>query len=63
MSTLYIRVVALIIVRATCRQPNLLQHYPFFSFTTLEEVLRQMEVRHRKRQAATDSAHRRQLRE
>ena len=31
--------------------------------TTLEEVLRQMEVRHRKRQAAIDSAHRRQLRE
>lgn len=28
--------------------------------TTLEEVLRQMEVRHRKRQAATDSAYRKQ---
>ncbi len=28
--------------------------------TTLEEVLRQLEVRHRKRQSATDSAHRRQ---
>lgn len=31
--------------------------------TTWEEVLRQMEVRHRKRQAAIDSAHRRQLRQ
>jgi SRSO17 transposase len=41
----------------------LLNHFLPRRDTTLEEVLRQMEVRHRKRQAAIDSAHRRQLRE
>ena len=41
----------------------LLNHFLPRRYTTLEEVLRQMEVRHRKRQAAIDSAHRRQLRE
>ena len=38
----------------------LLNHFLPRRDTTLEEVLRQMEVRHRKRQAAIDSAHRRQ---
>jgi len=38
----------------------LLNHFLPRRDTTLEEVLRQMEVRHRKRQSATDSAHRRQ---
>src|SRR5512143_529296 len=37
----------------------LLNHFLPRRDTTLEEVLRQMEVRHRKRQAAIDSAHRR----
>ena len=41
----------------------LLNHFLPRRDMTLEEVLRQMEVRHRKRQAAIDSAHRRQLRE
>src|SRR5512143_327742 len=41
----------------------LLNHFLPRRDTTWEEVLRQMEVRHRKRQAAIDSAHRRQLRE
>ena len=41
----------------------LLSHFLPRRDTTLEEVLRQMEVRHRKRQAAIDSAHRRQFRE
>jgi SRSO17 transposase len=41
----------------------LLNHFLPRRDTTLEEILRQMEVRHRKRQAAIDSAHRRQLRE
>jgi SRSO17 transposase len=38
----------------------LLNHFLPRRDTTLEEVLRQMEVRHRKRQTAIDSAHRRQ---
>jgi SRSO17 transposase len=38
----------------------LLNHFLPRRDTTLEEVLRQMEVRHRKRQAAIDSAYRRQ---
>ena len=38
----------------------LLNHFLPRRDITLEEVLRQMEVRHRKRQAAIDSAHRRQ---
>ena len=38
----------------------LLNHFLPRRDTTLEEVLRQMEVPHRKRQAAIDSAHRRQ---
>ena len=38
----------------------LLNHFLPRRDTTLEEVLRQMEVRHRKRQAAIDSTHRRQ---
>jgi SRSO17 transposase len=38
----------------------LLNHFLPRRDTTLEEVLRQMEVRHRKRQAATDSAYRKQ---
>ncbi|MFO1434503.1 MAG: transposase [Candidatus Competibacteraceae bacterium] len=38
----------------------LLNHFLPRRDTTLEEVLRQMEVRHRKRRAAIDSAHRRQ---
>lgn len=38
----------------------LLNHFLPRRDTTLEEVLRQMEVRHRKRQAATDSAYRNQ---
>jgi SRSO17 transposase len=38
----------------------LLNHFLPRRDTTLEEVLRQMAVRHRKRQAAIDSAHRRQ---
>ena len=38
----------------------LLNHFLPWRDTTLEEVLRQLEVRHRKRQSATDSAHRRQ---
>jgi SRSO17 transposase len=37
----------------------LLSHFLPRRDTTLKEVLRQMEVRHRKRQAAIDSAHRR----
>ena len=41
----------------------LLNHFLPRRDATLEEVLRQMEVRHRKRQAAIDSARRRQLRE
>jgi hypothetical protein len=41
----------------------LLNHFLPRRDTTLEEVLRQMEVRHRQRQTAIDSAHRRQLRE
>jgi SRSO17 transposase len=38
----------------------LLNHFLPRRATTLEEVLRQMEVRHRKRQSSIDSAHRRQ---
>jgi SRSO17 transposase len=38
----------------------LLNHFLPRRDTTLEEVLRQMEIRHRKRQAATDSAYRKQ---
>ena len=38
----------------------LLNHFLPRRDTTLEEVLRQMEVRHRKRQAAIDSAYRQQ---
>jgi len=38
----------------------LLNHFLPRRDTTLEEVLRQMEVRHRKRQAAIDSAYRKQ---
>jgi len=41
----------------------LLNHFLPRRDTTLEEILRQMEVRHRKRQTAIDSAHRQQLRE
>ncbi len=42
---------------------TLLNHFLPRRDTTLEEGLRQMEVRHRKRPAAIESAHRRQLRE
>jgi len=38
----------------------LLNHFLPRRDMTLEEVLRQMEVRHRKRQAAIDSAYRKQ---
>ena len=38
----------------------LLNHFLPRRDTTLEEVLRQMEARHRKRQAAIDSAYRKQ---
>lgn len=38
----------------------LLNHFSPRRDTTLEEVIRQMEARHRKRQAAIDSAYRKQ---